>query len=194
MALDIRIVPAGQMSVEVAADVISLWREVWPTRPWAAAETTESLCAWFAAWEGLEGKRPRHFLAYGDDGTLTGIAQVFPRTVKAIGANLQPCIEVLALARVCSKPAVRGKGIGAALVGAAFLMVDEGAFGHCFFEVLSTNVPFYARYGARAAQPCTECVDSTQPGGPAPFWLDVTMVYGDAEWPAGQLDTLGPGW
>ncbi|MEM6458269.1 MAG: GNAT family N-acetyltransferase [Planctomycetota bacterium] len=101
---------------------------------------------------------------------------------------------VLGLLDVATHPDDRGRGLGAAVVRAAWGPVDRGELPACLFQTGDAQ-PFYEKLGARVVD--NRFVDSTgATPADAPVFEDTyTMIYpADASWPAGEIDTLGPGY
>jgi predicted GNAT family acetyltransferase len=101
-------------------------------------------------------------------------------------------LDIHALAGVKTHPDHRQKGLGRAVVQAAFEYVDNGTFPVSFFQ---TGVPeFYHRLGCReVSNPCTNCLAEDPTA--CPWWENHVMIYpADAHWPDGPIDLLGPAW
>jgi GNAT superfamily N-acetyltransferase len=133
-------------------------------------------------------QRPRVFVVRDAAGQIIAKAGFAPREVLTRRGPL----AVLALAGVLSHPQRRGEGLGAAVVRACFGLVDDGSFGCSFFQ---TGVPeFYDRLGGRVVD--NPLINSLSPDPQErPFWDKVAMIYpASFDWPAGPIDTQGPGW
>jgi GNAT superfamily N-acetyltransferase len=116
--------------------------------------------------------------------------QTFPRTIKVDGKPM----TILALAGVCTRSASRGQGFGSQVVKAAFARVERLEFPFCFFQTTHRNRPFYERLGATRLETRFFNSLSTDPEAD-PFWDQVAMYFpASRPWPAGAVDTLGPGW
>ncbi len=138
-------------------------------------------CAWAAA------RRERTFLVR-EGGRILSVARFLPRRVETGRGPL----DVLALAGVMTHPAERGRGLGRAVVRAAFAYVDDGTFPVSLFQ---TDVPdFYARLGAREVR--NRFVNRLGQGPTErPWWSRVTMIYPAAyPWDEGEVDLVGPAW
>ncbi|MCI0334588.1 MAG: GNAT family N-acetyltransferase [Planctomycetes bacterium] len=162
---------------------------IWP-KP---GRTVESLTAdqlqRSKAYGGPEAQHPRSFFIR-EAGRVIAHASALPRTLGTNAGDL----TVLALARVCTDPAVRGRHLGQAMVRAAFELVDSGTFPFALFQTKETVRPFYERLGAIAVD--NPFVDSTADNPKAwPFWDAAIMRYpAKPGWPAGEIDLRGPGW
>lgn len=100
----------------------------------------------------------------------------------------------MALAGVCVDPAVRGTGLGRAVVEAAFALVDGGVFPFALFQAPERVRSFYEKLGAC---PVENRIVNSLAGEPArnPFRDEVVMrCPASAPWPEGKIDLLGPGY
>ena len=124
-----------------------------------------------------------HFVREGD--SIIAMARTFRRVVGDESGGRFP---ILALAGVCTHPQHRGRGLGRAVVMAAWLRLGTD-LPVSFFQ---TGVPaFYERLGARLVQ--NRIYDST--GAPRLFWDPYAMIYpADAVWPEAAIDLRGGGW
>jgi len=123
-----------------------------------------------------------------DAGQIVTKAGLSPRRILIACRHL----TVLALRGVLTHPTYRRRGLGSAVVRAAFSLVDADDFPCALFQ---TEVPgFYERLGATCVQnPLTNSL-AKQPGA-RPFWEPSAMLYpGGFPLPEGPIDTLGPGW
>jgi GNAT superfamily N-acetyltransferase len=89
-------------------------------------------------------------------------------------------------------PDCRGRGLGHAVVRAAFEYVDDGTFPVSFFQ---TGVPeFYRKLSCREVRNHAVNSLADDPGG-CPWWEKHIMIYpADVPWPDGEIDLLGPAW
>ena len=67
-----------------------------------------------------------------------------PRTI----GTSQGDMTVLALARVCTDPAARGRKLGQAVVRRTFDLVDDGSFSFSLFQTTDDVQSFYDNLGA----------------------------------------------
>jgi predicted N-acetyltransferase YhbS len=141
------------------------------------------------SYQGLEQHHPRSFVVR-EGGRVIAHASFDPRTIGAGNGEM----IVLALARVCTNPAARGRKLGQAVVQAAFGLVDRGDFSFSLFQTTNEVQPFYERLGAVRIH--NRCINSMAPDPTAdPWWNPVVMRYpGGPGWPDGQIDLRGPGW
>jgi predicted N-acetyltransferase YhbS len=162
---------------------------IWP-RPGRTVDNYSAIM--LAEWHNYNGpdaQRPRSFLIR-EGGRVVAHASAYPRTI----ATTQGEITVLALARVCTDPTVRGKRYGDALVRLTFKLVDDGSFPFALFQTSTQVGPFYERLGAIAIN--NRFINSLAPDPEAdPFWAEVRMRYpATGDWPEGTIDLRGPGW
>jgi predicted GNAT family N-acyltransferase len=143
----------------------------------------------WAAFDGPEKQRPRSLFIRENDRVIahSGI------DVRNIGTS-QGNLTVLALARVCTDPAQRGRNLGAAIVRATFQLVDDGIFPWSLFQTSQPVRPFYEKLGACAI---TNPIINSRGDTPKknPFWDEVIMRYPSRPgWPDGEIDLRGPGY
>jgi predicted GNAT family N-acyltransferase len=165
--------------------VVSIWPKPDRTVDSFAAE----IQAQWKDYRGPEDQHPRSFLIR-EGGRVVAHSSAYPRTVSTSKRD----ITVLALARVCTEPAVRGRKFGDAVVRAAFELVDQGTFPFALFQTTTDVRPFYERLGAVVVD--NTFVNSLAADPKAnPFWAEVYMRYPAAgDWPKGEIDLRGPGW
>jgi GNAT superfamily N-acetyltransferase len=103
-------------------------------------------------------------------------------------------MTILALAGVCTRAEARGRGLGSAVVRAAFSRVDTGELAFSLFQTSRKNQPFYERLGAVLVE--NRIVNSLADNPQAnPFWDEIAMRYpAQGDWPTGPIDLLGPGY
>jgi hypothetical protein len=92
---------------------------------------------------------------------------------------------------VSCHPDYRGRGLGSAVVGSAFGLVDEGLFEAALFQTRRAVQPFYERLGAGIAD--NRFVNSLgEDPERNPFWNEVVLRYpASAPWPEGTIDLMG---
>ncbi len=162
---------------------------IWP-KPGRTVEglTAEMLTQW-KSYSGPESQHPRSFLIR-EGGRLIAHATAVPRTIGTTAGDM----TILALARVCTEPAARGRHLGEAVARAALELVDNGTFPFALFQTNESVRPFYERLGA--SQVTNRFINSTaaDPAASA-FWDPVIMRYpATAGWPHGEIDLKGRGW
>jgi hypothetical protein len=113
-----------------------------------------------------------------------------PRTI----GTSQGDMTIVALARVCTDPAERGRKLGQAVVRTVFDAVDHGPFAHSLFQTTYKVRPFYEKLGCALV---TNRIVNSLADDPAasPFWDNIVMRYPAAKpWPEGEIDLRGPGY
>jgi predicted N-acetyltransferase YhbS len=178
-----------KLSDDDALAIAELVVSIWP-KPGRTAETlaAEMLVQW-RDYRGPERQHPRSFLVR-ESGRAIAHASFDPRTIETSKGD----ITVLALARVCTDPAARGRKLGQAVVRAAFDLVDDGAFPFALFQTTDPVQAFYDNLGAVRIH--NRIVNSLADDPTAnPFWSPVIMRYpAGPGWPEGQIDLRGPGY
>ncbi|MGI9456695.1 MAG: GNAT family N-acetyltransferase, partial [Aeoliella sp.] len=132
----------------------------------------------------------RSFVVHESDEVIAHSA-VFVRTIGTSSGDLR----VAALAQVCADANHRGKNLGVAVTRAVFALVDEGLVPFSLFQTSEEVKPFYERLGCAAIE--NRIVNSlADDPTKCPFWDGVTMIYPASrdDWPAGDIDLLGPGY
>jgi hypothetical protein len=172
-----------------AREIAELLVAIWP-RPGRTVDTrTAEIFGLWNNYRGPEAQYPRSFLIR-DGGRLIAHAQADPRTLRTTAGDL----TVLALCRVCTDPAVRGKRLGQAVVQTAFGLVDNGTYPFALFQTRETVRPFYEKLGAATVGNRFFNSRGEDPTA-SPFWDPVIMRYpSTGDWPTGDIDTNGPGW
>jgi len=172
-----------------ARAIAELLHAIWP-KPGRTVDTrvAEMLTDW-KNYAGPEDEHPRSFLVR-EGSRVIAHASAYPRTIGTPDGEM----TILALARVCTDPAARGRKLGQAVVMEAFDLVDHGPFPFALFQTSESVRPFYERLGAIAIDNCF--VNSLAPDPTAsPWWDKVIMRYpAKPGWPVGEIDLRGPGW
>lgn len=169
----------------IAELIVSIWPKIGRT---VETFTAEILTQW-RDYRGPEEEYPRSFLIR-EAGRVVAHSSAYPRTI----GTLKGAITVLALARVCTDPAVRGRKLGDAVVRATFGLVDHGPFPFALFQTTTDVRPFYERLGAVAVDNTFVNSMADDPNAD-PFWADVKMRYpATGDWSPGEIDLRGPGW
>jgi len=172
-----------------ARDIARLLVAVWP-KPGRTIETlsAEILSRW-RDFKGPEQQHPRSFVIR-EDGRVVAHASAYPRTIGTAAGEL----TILALARVCTDPAARGRKLGQAVTRAAFDLVDAGMFPFALFQTNERVKTFYEQLGAVPVENHFVNLRADDPTV-SPFWDKVIMRYpATPGWPAGEIDIRGPGW
>jgi predicted N-acetyltransferase YhbS len=169
----------------IAELLISIWPKAGRT---VDTRTAEILTQW-KNYQGPPEQHPRSFLVR-EAGRVIAHAQADPRTVRTTAGDL----TVLALCRVCTDPVVRGRKLGQAVVESTFQLVDDGVYRFALFQTRNEVRPFYEKLGAVTADNRLYNSQAADPTA-TPFWDPVIMRYpATGAWPAGDIDTNGPGW
>ncbi|HEY4233907.1 MAG TPA: GNAT family N-acetyltransferase [Lacipirellulaceae bacterium] len=172
-----------------ARAIAELLVRVWP-RPEKTVETrTADLMNYWKDYRGPEAEFPRA-LVIRENGRVIAHAAALPRTIGTSAGD----ITIMALAQVCSDPDLRGRGLGDAVVRAAFDTVDHGPFTQSLFQTSYKVQPFYEKLGACLV---TNRIVNSLGEDPAknPFWDEIVMRYPAAKpWPTGDIDLRGPGY
>jgi predicted GNAT family N-acyltransferase len=163
--------------------------KIWPKIGRTVDSFTADLLTQWKDYDGPENQHPRSFLIR-EGGRVVAHASIYPRTVSTANGEL----TILALARVCTDPSVRGRKLGDAVVRKSFELVDNGSFAFSLFQTTPDVKAFYERLGAVAIH--NTFVNSLADDPKAnPFWAEVPMRYpATGNWPAGEIDLHGPGW
>jgi predicted N-acetyltransferase YhbS len=172
-----------------ARQIAELIVSIWPKPDRTVDKFTAEIVDQWKDYRGPENEHPRSFLIR-DGGRLVAHSSVYPRTI----GTLKGEITVLALARVCTDPAVRGRSLGDAVVRASFELVDRGPFPFALFQTTKEVRPFYQRLGAIEVD--NTFINSLAADPKAdPFWAEIRMRYpATGEWPIREIDLRGPGW
>jgi predicted N-acetyltransferase YhbS len=187
--MDIETIDRRSISEADARAIAELLDAIWP-KPGRTVETrvVEMLAQW-KEYEGPEDEHPRSFVVR-EAGRVIAHASAYPRTIGTTAGEM----TVLALARVCTDPAVRGRKLGQRVTMEAFDLVDHGPFPFALFQTNEAVRPFYERLGAVTVD--NRFVNSLAFDPTAnPFWDKVIMRYPDKPgWPSGEIDLRGAGW
>jgi predicted N-acetyltransferase YhbS len=171
-----------------ARAIAELLEAIWPKPGRTVESRTEEILNRWKDYHGPEEQHPRSFVVREGD-RIVAHASFESRT---IGTD-QGDMTVLALARVCTDPAARGRKLGQAVVKAAFDLVDRGAFPFALFQTGDNVQRFYELLGAVRIYNRFANSLADDPAAD-PWWNPVIMRYpGGAGWPAGEIDLRGPG-
>jgi len=162
---------------------------VWP-KPGRTVDTlAEDIQSRWATYAGPGPQFPRAFFIR-ENGELLAHASAVPRIL----ATREGELTVLALARVCTAPAARGRQLGVAVAKAALGLADDGTFPFALFQTSEAVQPFYDRLGAMPVDNRFVNSLADDPNASA-FWDRVIMRYpAKPGWPEGEIDLRGPGW
>jgi hypothetical protein len=162
---------------------------IWPKPGRSVATLVPVMLSQWKDYSGPERQHPRSFLVR-EGGRAIAHASFDPRTIGTSAGDM----TVLALARVCTDPAARGRKLGQAVTQAAFALVDDGSFPFALFQTRETVRPFYERLGAVTVD--NRFVNSLAEDPSATPWWDTAILRYPAKpgWPSGEIDLRGPGW
>jgi predicted N-acetyltransferase YhbS len=187
--MDIETLDCRNLNEADARAIAELLCAIWP-KPGRTVETrVAEMLSQFQDDRGPEAERPRSFFVR-EGGRVIAHASAYPRTIKTSASDM----TVLALARVCTDPAVRGRRLGQAVTRAAFELVDRGPFPFSLFQTSEAVRPFYERLGAVTVD--NRFINSlAKDPAASPWWDKVIMRYpAKPGWPAGEIDLRGPAW
>ncbi|MEM8494724.1 MAG: GNAT family N-acetyltransferase [Planctomycetota bacterium] len=146
-------------------------------------------------FESVAQVEPRRVLYHllSADGALASIAQTSVRTIYLEhGAGC----DILTLAGVVSEPAIRGRGLGAAVIRDAFARLEEEGLKHCLFQTGRAR-PLYERLGATLVTNgfVNGCAATREKMEARPWDDDWVMRYpASSAWFEGVIDLNGPGY
>ncbi len=163
-------------------DCVRLWRSVWPKEGRDLEADVDEKLRYAREDSPLHRAEQIHLLRNGH--RVLAQARSFIRSIR----TSRGVSDILALAGVCSDPALRGTGLGRTVVAAAF----ERLGPDLPVSLFQTKVPgFYEKLGSRRV--ANPIVNSTGDG--TTFWDPIVMIHpAETDWPEGEIDLLGPGW
>jgi GNAT superfamily N-acetyltransferase len=187
--MNVEILDRRVLSETDARSVAELICTVWP-KPGRTVELYAELM--LSEWHDYRGPKetfPRFFILR-EGGRVIACAGADPRTI----GTSQGEMMILALKRVCTAPAARGRGLGQAVVEVVFDMVNNDTYPFALFQTKESVRPFYEKLGAVVAQ--NRIVNSLGDDPAAnPFWEPVVMRFpAGPGWPAGEIDLRGRGY
>lgn len=180
---------ARTLTLDQARAIGELLEAIWPKPNVTVEDRVQQQLEFGRAYHGPVALAPRSYVIL-NGAQVVAHSLIFARDIRTIDGEM----TISALARVCSRPELRGQGLGEAVVRASFAPVDEGLFQFSLFQTSPTVRPFYEKLGAAVVQ---NPVINTLGEGPKanPFWHEVVMRYpADRNWPAGTIDLRGPGY
>jgi hypothetical protein len=187
--MQVEILDRRRLSEANARAIAQLIVSIWP-KPGRTVDAlaTDMLGRW-RNYSGPERQHPRSFVVR-DGARVVAHASFDPRTI----GTPQGDMKVLALARVCTDPAVRGRKLGQAVTRAAFDVVDNGSFPFALFQTTDDVQSFYDNLGAvRIYNPFVNSLGDDPKANP--WWSPVIMRYPSGPgWPEGEIDLRGPGY
>jgi predicted N-acetyltransferase YhbS len=188
-AMEIETLDRRRMSQADARSIAELLVAIWPKAGRTVESRSAEMLNRWSDYRGPESQFPRSFVVR-EGGQVIAHASAEPRTIGTTFGDMM----VLALARVCTDPAARGRHLGQAVARAALELVDRGTFPFALFQTSEAVRPFYERLGA---VPVTNRFINSLADDPQknPWWDAVVMRYPAAGvWPSGVVDLRGTGW
>ena len=188
-AMPVEIWDSRYLTAEQAREIGKLVHQTWPKPNMTAEDRATRTIQLGREFIGASGPPPRSIVAV-EEGRVGAHAWMFPRVIGTERGD----ILIGALAQVCTDAGMRGRGLGEAVVRAAFRLVDEGEFEFSLFQTTPSVRPFYVKLGC---VPVGNRIINQRAEDPAanPFWHEVVMRYPAGEgWPAGTIDLRGPGY
>jgi len=187
--MPVEIWDARRFTPAQAQAIGALINQVWPKPNLTADDRTAQQLVIGRQYSGPDAQAPRTMVVV-DAGRVVAHAAMLPRRISTQRGEM----VVGGLARVCTDPAMRGRGLGELVVRAAFGLVDAGDFAFALFQTSRRVQPFYDMVGAVPVE--NRIVNSLGDDPDAsPFWDEVVMRYpGTGDWPEGTIDLRGPGY
>ncbi len=172
-----------------AAEIAKILVLVWPKVAKPAEVRAQQMFDMGKGYTGTEAQAPRSFVIR-EAGKVIAHSCIIPRTIGTSAGKL----TIAGLARVCSDPEFRGRGLGELITKAALEPVDAGAFFCSLFQTSPEVRPFYEKLGGCVVE--NTIVNSLGEDPQAsPFRDRVIMRYpSNREWPEGEIDLRGPGY
>lgn len=169
----------------IAELIVAVWPKPGRTVEFRMAQLVDP----WRDYDGPEAQHPRSILVR-EGGRVIAHSGAEPRTIR----TSQGEITVLALGKVCTDPAQRGRGLGLAVILETFRLVDDGTFRWSLFQTTPDVRPFYEKLDCVLVE--NRIVNSLGDDPQAdPFWDGVAMRYpGGSGWPEGEIDLQGPGY
>jgi len=187
--MQIETIDRRTISAADARAIAELLVSIWPKAGRTVESRTEEMLTTWRDYRGPEDRCPRSFIVR-EGGRVVAHSEAVPRTLRTTSGEL----PILALARVCTDPAVRGQNLGQAVVKSAFKLVDDGAYAFACFQTREIVQPFYEKLGAVRVNNRFFNSLGADPTV-TPFWDSAIMRYpASGNWPSGDIDTNGPGW
>jgi len=179
---------AADLSADVVRAIAELRFETWPQG--ASVERRIERMNAAARQPCPDPAQASRYFLVRRRGEILAAAHFIPRTVSSEYWRA----TVLGLAGVCVAAEHRGRGYGAAMVLAAFELVDADIFPFALFQTTPEVRPFYERLGAILARNRFTNSLAEDPDSP-PFHESVVMRYpSGGDWPSGEIDVHGQGW
>jgi GNAT superfamily N-acetyltransferase len=186
----LEVIDVSSMTWTQALAIGELMSRVWPKPGVGPQDRAERLLESHSTYRSEDERQaPRSFAVF-ELGQVVAHAWIGPRDISTRDGR----ITIAALARVCTDPLYRGRGLGELVVRGAFAEVDEGVYPSSLFQTTPKAQGFYERLGAVVAT--NKIVNSLGEAPEAnPFWDPVVMRYpAQGPWSGGTIDLLGYGY
>jgi predicted N-acetyltransferase YhbS len=180
---------ARTLTRDQARAIGELLEVIWPKPNVTVEDRIQQQLAFGRAFDGPDALAPRSYVIR-DGARVVAHSLIFARTIRTTDGDM----TIAALARVCSRPELRGQGLGEAVVRESFAPVDSGLFPASLFQTSPNVRPFYEKLGAAVIH--NPFINSLAEGPKTnPFWHEVVMRYPtNRPWPTGTIDLRGPGY
>ncbi len=180
---------ARTLSQADARAIAELLVRVWPESPKTVEIRQQQMLDMGHDYHGSDEQVPRSFLLR-ENGRVIAHSAIITRTI----GTSQGELTIAGLARVCTDPGLRGRGLGVLVVRPVFDLVDQGAFAFSLFQTTPEVRPFYEKLGAAVIDnPIVNSLADDM--HKSPFWDRVIMCYPRGPgWPVGEIDLRGPGY
>ena len=187
--MQVETLDARTLSQDDARAIAELLVRVWPTSQKNVDVRLQQMLDMGHDYRGTDEQAPRSFLLR-EDGRVLAHSAIIPRTI----GTSQGELTIAGLARVCTGPDQRGRGLGALIVQPVFDLVDQGVFAFSLFQTAPEVKPFYEKLGCAVIDnPVVNSLADDMHD--SPFWDRVVMRYPNGPgWPAGEIDLRGPGY
>jgi len=172
-----------------ASAIGELLAVVWPNPEKPAKFRTQQMLEMSQGYTGSDAQAPRSYVIREADKVLAHAA-ILPRTIGTTAGEM----TIAGMARVCSHPEQRGRGLGELIAKAALEPIDLGAFPYALFQTSPEVRPFYEKLGACVVE---NTIVNSLGEDPlvSPFRDKVIMCYpSGGAWPEGEIDLRGPGY
>lgn len=185
--LTLEVIDQNAFSSDALTPIAELLCLVWPKPGRTVASRVRTMTREIESAD--EEMSPRGYVVR-ENGAAIAFGQMLPRLIGSAEGD----VAIAGLARVCTHPDHRGRGLGERVVRAAFELIDQGDFRASLFQTSPAVRPFYERLGC--AQVDNRIVNSGGDDPDAnPFWDEVVMRYpAKGRWPNGTIDLRGPGY
>ena len=187
--MQVECLDARTLSEGDARSIAELVARIWPKADRTVEVRMGQLQANGRDYSGGDAQAPRNFVVR-QEGRVVSHATYVTRTI----GTSQGDLTIAGLARVCSDPDIRGKGLGRLVVEPIFRLVDQGNFPFSLFQTSPEVRPFYEKLGCCVVE--NRIVNSLgENPQESPFWDSVVMRYpAGPGWPTGEIDLRGPGY